>query len=60
MWRNILFNGVGVLFIPWYLLRTRPPAKRLNALLSFGGVGMLTLVSLVVGAALGYFLVRLV
>lgn len=59
LWRNILFNAVGVLFIPWYLLRTRPSGKRLCSLLSLGGFCLLMLAAVLVGAVLGFILTRL-
>ena len=60
LWRNILFIAFGILFIPWYLVRTRPNGKRLLALLGLGGVGMLVLVALLVGATAGFVLGRAV
>ncbi len=58
--RNILFNAVGVIFVPWYLLRTRPTGQRFAAMLSLGNFCFLMLVALVVGGVFGKILSRLV
>ena len=56
LWRNILFNAVGAVFVPWYLLRTRPSGKRFGAMLSLGGFCLLMLVAVVAGGACGVVL----
>jgi hypothetical protein len=60
LWRNMLFIFLGILFVPWYLLRTRPSGKRFISLLSLGGFGLLMLVAVVVGAVLGFIVASLV
>lgn len=59
LWRNMLFNGVAVLFVPWYLLRTRPSGARLNALFRLGGMCLLMLAALMVGAVCGLIAAKL-
>ncbi|MEJ7805460.1 MAG: hypothetical protein WKG03_06020 [Telluria sp.] len=53
LWRNMLFNGVALLFVPWYLVRTRPGGKRLAAIMNFAGFCALMLLALIIGSALG-------
>ena len=59
-WRNMLFNGAGLLFVPWYLVCTRPGGKRLSAVLDFVGFCLLMLLALVVGSAIGLLIAALV
>jgi hypothetical protein len=53
LWRNVCFNFLAILFVPWYLLRTRPRGQRLGALFKFGGFLLLMLVAAMIGLALG-------
>ena len=55
-WRNIVFIGMGLLFVPWYLLRTRPAGSRVQALLGFGGFCLLYFFAAVLGGLAGMLL----
>ena len=58
--RNILFNAVGIIFVPWYLLRTRPSGQRFAAIIDLGSFCLLMLVALVAGGVSGMLVRRLV
>lgn len=55
MWRNIGFIFVGLLFIPWYLVRTRSRGKRLFALLKLAAFTVLIFIAILLGAFVGFF-----
>ncbi len=59
LWRNILFNAVGFVFVPVYLLRTRPSGQRFAAMLSFGNFCALMLAALMLGAVIGIIIRKL-
>jgi hypothetical protein len=53
LWRNTGFIFFGLLFLPCYLVRTRPNGKRLLALLKLAGFAALWMGAIMIGAVLG-------
>lgn len=53
LWRNTGFIFFGLLFVPCYLVRTRPNGKRLFALAKLAGFAALWLGAIMIGVVLG-------
>jgi hypothetical protein len=53
LWRNTCFIFFALLFVPCYLVRTRPNGKRLFALAKLAGFAALWLGAILIGAVLG-------
>jgi len=52
-WLNIGVIAIGVLAIPYYLVRSREKGYRLKSLLNFVGMAILGFVAVMLGGALG-------
>jgi hypothetical protein len=52
-WRNVGFIFMAVLFVPWYLVRTRPKGSRFFAFLMLGGFCILCVFAILAGVILG-------
>jgi hypothetical protein len=50
--RNIGFNSFALVFVPYYIVRSRAAGQKGRALLRFAGFGMLMLVATLIGAGL--------
>jgi hypothetical protein len=59
LWRNILFNGFALLFVPWYLATTRPPGYRLRAVLRMICFLLVMLAARGAGLAVGMIVIKL-
>lgn len=50
--RNIGFNSFALVFVPYYIVRSRAAGQKGWALLRFAGFGMLMLIATLIGAGL--------